>query len=220
MRFKVGGSKIVLVFLLVVMIFILSGCIDALEYISENRKNINVSFRLAIQKAVFEMMAEMNDEEINDDYFKKNFGPDENEFKKQFPKGVDLEFKEINTELEYGFDVRFKISKKELPTILKKNEKVYFIPIKMGNMLNVVLPSGSYADSSEDNEYAEAFLAGAKYRMIISKTYIKNIKEVSIKTGKEIINPQLRFYSLKLWPSEAISFSFVPNFFLLDIAKD
>ena len=90
----------------------------------------------------------------------------------------------------------------------------------MGNMLNVVLPSGSYADSSEDNEYAEAFLAGAKYRMIISKTYIKNIKEVSIKTGKEIINPQLRFYSLKLWPSEAISFSFVPNFFLLDIAKD
>ena len=82
MRFKVGGSKIVLFFLLVVMIFILSGCIDALEYISENRKNINVSFRLAIQKAVFEIMAEMNDEEINDDYFKKNFGPDENEFKK------------------------------------------------------------------------------------------------------------------------------------------
>ena len=154
------------------MIFILSGCIDALEYISENRNNINVSFRLAIQKAVFEMMAEMNDEEINDDYFKKNFGPDENEFKKQFLKGVDSEFKEINTELEYGFDVRFKISKKKLPTILKKNEKVYFIPIKMGNMLNVVLPSGSYADSSEDNEYAEAFLAGAKYRMIISKTYI------------------------------------------------
>ncbi len=139
-------------------------------------------------------MAEMNDEEINDDYFKKNFGPDENEFKKQFPKGVDLEFKEINTELEYGFDVRFKISKKKLPTILKKNEKVYFIPIKMGNMLNVILPSGSYAYSSEGNEYAEAFLAGAKYRMIISKTYIKNIKEVSIKTGKETIKPQLIVY--------------------------
>ena len=75
---------------------------------------------MAIQKAVFEMMAEMNDKEINDDYFKKNFGPDENEFKKQFPKGVDLEFKEINTELEYGFDVRFKISKKKLPTVIKK----------------------------------------------------------------------------------------------------
>ncbi len=175
------STKIILFSLSLTVALLLTGCIDTIQYISDDGRNINVNFRLTLQKAIFKMMASMDNEEINDDYFRNNFGQDEIQLVNKIPHIANFNISEINTDFDYGFEVKIKIAKKALSELVKNNQTVFFIPVKKDKSIEITLPPLNESESNEDNDYAEAFLASAKYRLIINKSYIKKIKNISIK---------------------------------------
>lgn len=183
---------IYLILILIIAVIFLSGCIDTLHYVGKDGKKVNVSFRVTLQKMIFELFGEMSGEEVDDDYFRENFGIEKDDFKSELPEGIDVKLEEINTELDYGFEAKLTVTEDVIKKLLKENIDIPFVPIRKGKGLRILIPCPDYDSAeAEEDEAVAAFLASAKYRLVISKSFIPKIENIFIKSKNETLTPTL-----------------------------
>jgi len=172
---------------------LLNGCIDMLHYVgsSENRTIVNVRFTL--QKMIFQMMAQVGGEEITEKDFESDFDLSEDRVLSQFPEGTEVMFSPINNETDFGFDVELHLDVDSLNKVLAEDPDAPFLPISMEQGYRIVLPPmGSDTGDSADNEFAAAFFASSKYRLLISKGYIPEIEKVILRSGDDTFVPSIK----------------------------
>lgn len=174
-------------------ILLLNGCIDMLHYVgsSENRTIVNVRFTL--QKMIFHMMAQVGGEEITDEDFESDFDLSEDRVLSQFPEGTEISFSPINNDTDFGFDVEMHLDADSLNKVLAENPDTPFLPISTEQGYRIVLPPmGTDTEDSADNEFAAAFFASAKYRLLISRDYIPTVEKVILRSGDDTFVPSIK----------------------------
>ena len=196
-KIKNGTKKLFLLLCITISLVFISGCVDFLHYIGEENNNILIDVRFTLQKLIFIAFAEMSGETVTDEYFEKEFGLSEEEFKEElsleFPPFIKTQYEKINTQLEFGYDVQLKINKKVFNQLLEEDPNIPFVPIKSEKGIRIVLPTAMESEpDSDDEEMTAVFLASAKYKLIISKKIISQIENVFIKVDNEVFIPGIK----------------------------
>jgi hypothetical protein len=171
--------------LAVVLLF--SGCLDAFQHIRQDPSGkVEVFFKFTLQKGLFEMAAQMSGEEMDDEVFEAQFGEDFLSFEKDLPEGVEARVEKINNDLEFGMAVRFSYMEDEIDISAGKLEEVDFYPIRdpVGFHINFSGQEKGEGDDGDD-EMAGVFLASAKYKIIVDKSYLKGAQQAWLEMPEE-----------------------------------
>jgi hypothetical protein len=177
--------KKLLLILVVSECLLLTSCIDILQHITVDKNGIELNtIQFTVSKAIFEFANKMNEnqEPIDyDKYFSNNSDLSSLE-KNKYCSSIS----KINTVLDYGYTIKMRIDRKNKETMNSiEKEKIGFIPIKKGK--SYIFDFSSMNDSSsknqEDNGMQYALLSTAKYKLLISKKMISDIKKLYLVSG-------------------------------------
>jgi len=177
-----GIIRIAVLAVLASAALLLSGCIDIVQYVSGTGSDIDVFFRLTLQKGIFEMANAFGDQPQDlDSMFEEEFNLDEDEVISELPPGVSADFTSVNSDSEFGFELRYSASRKALDGL--SDDEAAFVPRVSPQGIVIPLPEGN--GSAETDEFANAFLGSAKYRLMISKRLVSRISDARIISGPD-----------------------------------
>lgn len=156
-----------------------TGCIDVVHYVSGSGSSIDVYLRFALQKSAFEMANAFADEpEDLDEMFSEEFDLEEENVLAELPPGVEASFTGVNDEFEYGFVLEYTASREAL------DAGGAFVPrISQRGMSVPLAETGNGGGSPEDDQFAAAFLGGAKYRLLVSRRLVSRVSAARLVTG-------------------------------------
>lgn len=167
-------------------------CVDVVQHITRKsdgtQKNI-VSFTLS--KAVFEMAKAMGGNSSSFDYndLFSEFG-DGNSFEYE---GVSAKMTKIDDNFSAGYliDMNIDYKNKNIQEKLLKNTDIPPLPIPRYERNKMVIYLGFLNEkngASNNEEMGLAFLASAKYRLLVNKACIPTISKIVLKSTKQDLN--------------------------------
>lgn len=172
--------------LLIVSTLILSGCIDVYQHIKRNSNgNTDLYIQFTLSKPLMAMASSFSDDEDSFDY--NQWLDKDNNLSTFSSNGFPIiEQGKIDTETDFGFFVKTSYN-------LSQNKNIKgdtnFIPLQSGSktVFYLNLKSSSEGDSIKENtQIVNALLSSAKYRLTISKTFLKNISKVYLEDDEII----------------------------------
>ena len=155
----------------------LIGCLEIFEYITVEGEKVNITINITLSKAMMETLESMDEGSSKSDYDYKDLNEDE--ISAVFP--YEVKISKLNTTTDFGFNVSSSLEKKDVENLNYEDNP--YLPIKKGKSYYM-----SFADTSSDS------IPSYRYRLVVSKTYIKNIKKVILKLDDESID--VGFYDL------------------------
>lgn len=168
--------------LVTVAILFLGGCLDVVQYVSGTATEIDVYFRLTLQKSVFELANSMSDQAQDLESMFGEFNLEEGEVLNEMPEGVRAEYAPINSTTEFGFELSYTAPRDLLDGL--EDDEAAFVPRVSPWGLSIPLNEGE-GDGSD--QFADAFLGSTKYRLMISKRLVSRVSSARIVTGDESI---------------------------------
>ncbi len=162
----------------------LTSCVDVVQYISGDGTIIDVYLRLTLQKSAFELANSFADEPQDmTEMFEDDFELTEEEVTAEFPAGIEPEYTQVNSEYEYGFELRYSADRSVLsqapessagfiPTVTTRGIRIPFAQAEA--------QEGGEAGGGDGDEFANAFLGGSKYRLMISKRLVSRVSDARI----------------------------------------
>lgn len=161
-----------------------TGCVDVVQYVSGSGSTVDVYLRFALQKSAFEMANSFADEPQDlDAMFDEEFDLEEEDVRSELPPGVEASFTAVNDEFEYGFVLEYTAERDAL------NAGGAFVPrISPRGMSIPLAETGNEGDSPEGDQFAAAFLGGAKYRLMISRLLVSRVSTARIVTSTGATN--------------------------------
>ena len=194
---------------LLVAVVLLSGCIDLVQYISGSASEVDVYFRLTMQKSIFEMASAFGEEPQDLDAMFEEFDLNEEDVVAELPQGVVANFESINSDSEFGFELRYSASRAALDSL--QDGEAAFVP--RVSPWGILIPLAEGNGSAESDEFADAFLGSAKYRLMISKRLVSRVSEARVLSGPvsipisvtELPDVWLLEFPMNLWYSSDYS---------------
>jgi hypothetical protein len=171
--------RLLTVSVLLAVVVLLSGCIDVVQYISGSALDIDVYFRLTMQKSIFEMASSFGEQPQDLDAMFEEFDLNEEDVVAELPPGVEASFESINNDSEFGFELRYSAPRAALDSL--EDGEAEFVP--RVSPWGIVIPLGEGNGSADSDELADAFLGSAKYRLMISKRLVSRVSEARILAG-------------------------------------
>ena len=173
---KAPVKRIIEVAALAVGLFALVGCVEIFQYVGyDDEGNLDLTITVKMQKALFKIANQFSESGEELDY-RAEFGLSKSEIKADFPewRRFNYSVEQIDTPTEYGLTVSFSGQDEAL---LRAEESIDFLPRHDQDVTTIEFTGmgGGFAGGAED-EFAAAFLAGAKYRLLVSKNYITEIE--------------------------------------------
>ncbi len=167
----------------VAALVVLSGCVDVIQYVSGAGSDIDVYLRLTLQKSAFDLGNAFSDEPQDmEEMFESEFELDEDTVTEELPPGISAEFAQVNDEFEYGFELSYTADREAL-LALDESGDGFFVPRIRNFGLSIPLgPTDGGNESGEGDEFAAAFLGGAKYRLFISKMLVSRVSQAYLVT--------------------------------------
>jgi hypothetical protein len=153
-------KKILLISGILITVLLMSGCIEVFQYVSIKNGEVDLSIKYVIQKSIIEMGSAFSGEEVDYDDF---LGEGEDIF--EGLGNISGEMTQINTALEVGMEMRIQGSLDELRELVE-SDQIPFLPERAGSTFYLNIP-GMGSSDSEDDGMAAAFLASAKYRILV-----------------------------------------------------
>lgn len=167
-----------------VTVILLSGCLDIVQYISGSASDIDVYFRVTLQKSVFALASTFGDAPQDlDQMFEDEFNLNEEDVVAELPPGVLADFQSINTDFEFGFELRYSVPRAVLDSL--PDAEAAFVP--RVSPQGIWIPLGEGNEAGESDEFASAFLGGTKYRLMISKRLVSRISEARVLAGPKSV---------------------------------
>lgn len=163
-----------------------TGCVDVVQYISGTGSTIDVYLRLALQKSAFEMANSFSDEPQDmDEMFEEDFELNRNEVLGELPEGITADYSQVNNEFDYGFELSYSASRDMFAEL--EGEDGALVPRITARGMTIPLAEAGDgtggAESGEGDEFAAAFLGGAKYRVFISKRLVSRVSSARLANG-------------------------------------
>lgn len=167
-------------------LLLLTGCVDVVQYISGSGSTIDVYLRLTLQKSAFEMANSMSGEPQDlDEMFDEEFELDRETVIEELPPGIDATYDTVSDEFEYGFELRYSASREALERA-SQSEEGAFVPRIDRRGMTIPLAEGGGASEDSDpqsDQFASAFLGGAKYRVFISRRLVSRVSAARLVSG-------------------------------------
>ena len=148
-------------------------CLEITQHVSMNGSMMRTNTRVSIQKSLFMLANEYGGNLDMSDFSIETISD-------TIPKEYIRSIEQIDTQIEYGASITLEYS---ATTALDKIQMIndsFFIPVKTGNKLILVI---NPSEMDQDSEYSDIMLMiflGFKYRLFISKTVLANPKKVTI----------------------------------------
>ena len=163
-----------------------TGCVDVVQYISGTGSTIDVYLRLALQKSAFEIGNSFSDEPQDmDEMFEEDFELNRDEVLGELPEGITADYSQINNEFDYGFELSYSASRDTFAEL--EGEEGAFVPRVTARGMTIPLAEAGDGSgggqSGEGDEFAAAFLGGAKYRVFISKRLVSRVSSARLANG-------------------------------------
>jgi len=162
----------------------LFGCLDVVQYVSGTATEIDVYFRLTLQKSIFELANSMGDEpqDLNK-MFEEQFNLEEGEVLDELPPGVEADFASLNTESEFGFVLTYTVPRALIDEL--SDDEAAFVPRVSPWGMFIPLSAGEGQDT---DEFAQAFLGSAKYRLMISKRLVARVSAARVVSSERSVD--------------------------------
>lgn len=182
-------KKFSILVLVVILCLTCTGCIDIVQHITRlpdgSEQN---TIKITVSKMIFALAAGVSSSEdknyeefFNDKEIKKLIdSPKFNPFSAKLSK--------INDPIDLGYliDMNINYNDKNILKKIDSQDAIDFIPKYTGEKAIINLTSFSEkSNESPNKDEAMALLATGKYRLLISKSCIKNISKVVLKNDKE-----------------------------------
>ncbi|UTC68066.1 MULTISPECIES: hypothetical protein [unclassified Treponema] len=183
-------KKIIILIMLVVLCLTCTGCIDIVQHITRlpdgSEQN---TIRITVSKMIFALVAGSS---FNEDKNYEEFFND-----KEIKELIDIpelspfsaKISKINDPIDIGYliDMNINYNDKNILKKINSQDSIDFIPKYTGEkaIINLTAFSEKSNEKPNNDEAAMALLASGKYRLLISKSCIKNISKVVLKNDKE-----------------------------------
>lgn len=186
------GVRRLRVVALVVAIGTLTGCVEVVQYISGSADTLEVFLRVTLQKSAFELAAEMGGESGDlDETFEEEFNLEEDDVLGDLPEGINAGFEQVNTEFEYGFELRYKVARTLIANLIERGELSLndpddaFLPQVSDTGITIPLAEGGEGGGADPggDQWAAAFLGGSKYRLMVSRRLAPSIDAARLVTA-------------------------------------
>jgi len=193
--------------------FFLTSCVDAFHYVGLENGNVEITVKYSIQKMLIEMAASFGEEEV--DY--SEFTDMGDEMFDELSR-IEAQITPIDTELEIGAEISFSGPLKSVIEYI--GDDAPYFPMKTGNIYQIRIPCLGSEDDEED-EAAAAFMASAKYKLLIdlsgdlNKT--RNIR-FSIKDESIEMEEWESFFSVEIF--NHIAYIEIPMILLMSSTDD
>ena len=147
---------------------LLTGCLDIVQSVSEEEGDLQSRYRITVSKSIFHLAesfggyaSSVPDAEIN-----QELGLDAEQIGGELPPGLDARVQEINTRYDVGLDVTVTSGESE-----SEGAEIWLPRRSAAGLTIPLFPSQEeVSEGTESSQEADAFLAGRKYRIIISKS--------------------------------------------------
>lgn len=162
---------------------VLTGCVDVVQYVSGSGSTIDVYLRLTLQKSAFEMANSMSPEPQElDEMFDDEFELDRETVLEELPPGIDATYEMVNDEFEYGFELSYSASRDALARASGTEEGAFVPRIDRQGMTIPLAEGGGNGQESDpqSDQFANAFLGGAKYRVFISRRLVSRVSSARL----------------------------------------
>jgi hypothetical protein len=170
----------------VLAVMVLGGCLDVVQYVSGSDGNVDVYLRLTLQKSVFELANSMGDDPQDlDQMFEDEFQLNEDEVVGELPPGVKADFKRVNSDYEFGFELRYSAPREVLAEVPDSDSA--FVPRIDRRSMTIPLGDAGNEGGGGGDEFANAFLGSSKYRLLVSKRFVSRISVARLYTGDDSI---------------------------------
>lgn len=164
-------KKVLLLLVVVLIATMFTGCVEVIHLVSIKDGVVSTSVRYTVQKVLFDMLAAFSGEAI--DYSEIN-DIGEQAFS-NIPEAVAT-IKPINTQYDFGAEIFISGHPDALHSI--SDETIIFVPEKVEHRYIITIPM--MGEDGVDEDEAE-FLAGSKYRLIVSLTDdLKHIGDANV----------------------------------------
>ncbi|AIN94604.1 hypothetical protein H0R90_04085 [Treponema putidum] len=182
-------KKFSILVLVVILCLTCTGCIDIVQHITclpdGSEQN---TIKITVSKLIFEMAGSLSNEDKNYEEF---FNDKEIKELIDIPKlsSFSAKLSKINDPVDIGYliDMNINYNDKNILKKINSQDAIDFIPKYTGE--KAIISLTSFSEKSNENptkdEAAMALLATGKYRLLISKSCIKNISKVVLKNDKE-----------------------------------
>lgn len=170
------------------MIAVLSGCVDVFQYVSGTANTLDVFLRVTLQKSAFELAASFDEEPQDlDQMFREEFALDQDEVVGELPSGLDAEFRQVQNEFEFGFELEYQLPRAQSQTL--SDGDAPFVPRVTQRSITIPLAEASEGSDGqgEGDEFAAAFFGSSKYRLAISKRLISRVSSARLHSSGEVI---------------------------------
>ena len=164
-----------------------TGCVDVVQYISGSGSTIDVYLRVALQKSAFALANAFSDQPQDlDRMFAEEFSLDRAEVLATMPAGITAEYRAVVTEFEYGFELSYSADRDLLAGL---DAEAAFVPrIGPRGMTIPLAESNGEGNGDDGDEFAAAFLGGAKYRVFISRRLVSRLTSARLVTAGEAVS--------------------------------
>lgn len=172
-------KKLLLCFFTVLFCMSLMGCIDVVQHITRKSDGTDQNtVCITASKIALEAAARMSNEHINYDELFEEYKFSETDLTEY--KQFSAKFTKINDAVNMGFLIDMNIDYKDKDVLKTINiGDIDFIPKYGKNMMSIYL--GSLHDNSILDDEMNLFLAGNKYRLLISKSCMPTVGRVFVK---------------------------------------
>jgi hypothetical protein len=178
------NKKLVRAFIVLMAVFMLTGCIDVLHYIGRNGDGEPMAVvKLTLEKAIFQWAASMggSDMPTTNEEFEQEFDLSEEEVTEELPDGLEVVYSTVNSSTDFGFQLEL-----TRRAGADDGEALPWLPqVAEDGSLRISLPEQD-AEGATESE-GEAFLASAKYRLIAAKSLCpENPRFAVLGSGEEL----------------------------------
>ena len=163
----------------------LTGCIDVVQHITRRSDGTDQNtVCITIAKTLLEVMTRsMSNEKAKYDELFEEYNFNSTNMAEYEP--FSAKFTKINDAVNVGFLIDMNINYKDKAVLKTVNTgTIDFIP-KYGKKMMSIYIGSLHDTSSFDDEMSSMFLAGSKYRLLISKSCMPSVSKVLVKTAKE-----------------------------------
>ena len=175
-------ARVLLALLVVGTLLVLGGCVDVLQYISGTSYSVSVFTRFTLQKSIFEAAAAFGgDSSQTMPDLSEEIPLDQATITDEMPPWLDASFEPIDTEMEYGFEMRYTAPREELARL--PDDEAGLVPRVLIDRITIPLSAGS---ETPNDPFSTALLGSAKYRLMISKLFLSRVSAAYLVDGDEM----------------------------------
>lgn len=153
-------KRVLIVILIIGCLFLFTGCFDVFQYVSLDGDDVDLSIKFVVQKSIIDMASSFSGESVNYDEL---LAQGHDTFREL--DAFNAEIRPINNGLEVGYEISIKGSLQKIQEHAGQGA-IPFFPKKRGSSFFMSLPEMG-VPMSEGDEMAYAFLASAKYRVLL-----------------------------------------------------